>query len=246
MALLILIAFGAGLITAFTPCILPVLPILLAGGSAGGKRRPYAIIVGLVASFTVFTLAATAILRALHLRQDRLNQIAFVLLLVLAVTLVFPRVGTWLERPFYFLTRRRAGDAGGGFVLGASLGLVFVPCAGPVLAAVSSIAGRERVGTNVVFVTLAYALGAALPMLLVAHGGREAGNRLRAHGRSFRIVMGIVMAVGAVAIYEGWETSLQTKVPGYAATLQRWIEGNGYAKRELARLRGDDGAARAA
>ena len=245
MALLILIAFGAGLITAFTPCVLPVLPILLAGGSAGGKRRPYAIIAGLVASFTVFTLAATAILRALHLRQDRLNQIALVALLVLAVTLVFPRVGTWLERPFYFLTRRRAGDAGGGFVLGASLGLVFVPCAGPVLAAVTSIAGREQVGTNVVFVTLAYAIGAALPMLLVAHGGREAGNRLRAHGRTFRVAMGIVMAVGAVAIYEGWETSLQTKVPGYASALQRWIEGNGYAKKELSKLRGD-GTARAA
>src|SRR5919202_3835309 len=100
MALLIVIAFAAGLITAFTPCILPVLPILLAGGTAGGsRRRPYAIVLGIVASFTVFTLAAAAILRALHLRQDHLNQLALVLLLLLAVTLVFPQVGRWIERP---------------------------------------------------------------------------------------------------------------------------------------------------
>jgi cytochrome c biogenesis protein CcdA/thiol-disulfide isomerase/thioredoxin len=245
LLLVLLIAFAGGLITAFTPCILPVLPILLAGGAAGGRRRPYAIVAGLVASFTVFTLAATEILRALHLRGDRLNQLAFVLLLVLAVTLVFPRVGTWLERPFYFLTRRRAGAAGGGFVLGASLGLVFVPCAGPVLAVVSSLAGRQEVGFDAVLVTLAYALGTALPMLLVARGGLELGARLRAHARPFRVAMGVVMAVAAVAIYEGWETSLQTKVPGYASKLQNLVEDNGFARRELRKLRGG-GTARAA
>jgi cytochrome c biogenesis protein CcdA/thiol-disulfide isomerase/thioredoxin len=245
MALLLLIAFAAGLITAFTPCILPVLPILLAGGSAGGKRRPYAIIAGLVASFTVFTLAAASILRALDLREDRLNQLAFAMLLLLAVTLVFPRVGTWLERPFYFLTRRSGTEIGSGILLGASLGLVFVPCAGPVLAAVSSIAGREEIGTKTVFITLAYAVGAALPMLAIVHGGREITLRLRAHARPFRVAMGAVMAVAAVAIYQGWLTDLQTKVPGYAQSLQDWIEGNDYAKRELAKLRGD-GVARAA
>src|SRR5919202_1980001 len=179
MALLLGVGFLAGVLTAISPCVLPVLPILLAGGTAGGRRRPYAIVLGIVASFTVFTLAAASILSALHLRQDRLNQIALVLLLVLAVTLVFPRVATWLERPFYFLTRRRAGETGSGFVLGASLGLVFVPCAGPVLAAVSSIAGRERVGTNAVFVTFAYAVGAAraaAPELASAHGLPDYGK----------------------------------------------------------------------
>src|SRR5919109_4511210 len=139
--ILLPIAFGAGLVTALTPCILPVLPIVLAGGGTGGKRRPYAIVAGLVTTFTLFTLAATAVLDAFNLGANTLTKIAVAMLLVLAVTLVVPKAGELLERPFLFLTRRRAGDLGGGFLLGASLGLVFVPCAGPVFGAVSALVG---------------------------------------------------------------------------------------------------------
>jgi cytochrome c biogenesis protein CcdA/thiol-disulfide isomerase/thioredoxin len=245
--LLLLIAFGAGLITAFSPCILPVLPIVLAGGGSGGpKRKPYAIVAGLVASFTAFTLAASSLLSALHLAQDTLNRIAIALLLVLAATLVVPQLGVWLERPFAFLSRRRGGDLGGGFLLGLTLGLVFVPCAGPVLGAVTSAAGSHRVGVHIVFVTLAYALGAAIPMLLVARGGRRITSLFRAQQQRIRVGMGVLMAVGAVAIYKGWETSLQTRFGDYTTQVQSWIEGNGYAKRQLAKLRGAGGTALAA
>ena len=247
MLLLLLIAFGAGLITAFSPCILPVLPIVLAGGGSGGpKRKPYAIVAGLVASFTAFTLAASSLLSALHLAQDTLNRIAIALLLVLAATLVVPQLGLWLERPFAFLSRRRGGDLGGGFLLGVTLGLVFVPCAGPVLGAVTSAAGSHRVGVHIVFVTLAYALGAAIPMLLVARGGRRITSLFRAQQQRIRVGMGVLMAVGAVAIYKGWETSLQTRFGDYTTQVQSWIEGNGYAKRQLAKLRGAGGTALAA
>ena len=84
-------------------------------------------------SFTTFTLAASSLLSLLHLAQDTLNKVAIAMLLLVAATLVVPKAGELLERPFLFLTRRRGGDVGGGFLLGASLGLVFVPCAGPVL-----------------------------------------------------------------------------------------------------------------
>jgi cytochrome c biogenesis protein CcdA/thiol-disulfide isomerase/thioredoxin len=244
--LLLPIAFGAGLVTVLTPCILPVLPIVLASGGTGGRRRPYAIVAGLVTTFTAFTLAAASILSALHLGATTLTRIAVALLLVLAVTLVVPRAGELLERPLAFLTRRRTGDLGGGFVLGASLGLVFVPCAGPVFGAVSGLAGLHRIGVTAVLVTLAYALGAALPMLAIAHGSRRAVTRFRAHAQTIRVALGVVMAVAAVAIYEGWETSLQTNIPGYASSLQSWIEGNGAAKRELAKLRGTRGHAESA
>jgi cytochrome c biogenesis protein CcdA/thiol-disulfide isomerase/thioredoxin len=237
--LLILIGFGAGLVTAFAPCILPVLPIVLAGGASGGpERKPYAIVAGLVASFTTFTLAASSLLSLLHLAQDTLNKAAIAMLLLLAVTLVVPPVGAWLERPFLFLTRRRGGDLGGGFLLGVSLGLVFVPCAGPVLAAVASAAGSHRVGARLVFVAIAYALGAAIPLLLVAKGGRRIATMFRAHQQGVRAGMGILMALGAVAIYEGWETSLQTRLGDYTTRIQRLVEGNSYAKHELAKLRG--------
>src|ERR1043166_2886545 len=140
--LLLGIAVGAGVITAISPCVFPVLPILFA---AGGSRRPLPIIAGLVASFATFTLFATWILEQLHLPQDFLRNLAIALLFLLAATLIFPQFGFLLERPLYFLSRRQP-RGGGGFLLGASLGLVFVPCAGPVLGAISANAARVHFG----------------------------------------------------------------------------------------------------
>jgi cytochrome c biogenesis protein CcdA len=130
MLVLLGIGFAAGVITAVSPCVLPVLPILLAGGASGGGRRPLAIIAGLVASFSLFTLAAAAIPSALGLPQDLLRNVAIGLLFALAATMLWPRLGLLAERPFAFMTRRRSGDLGGGFLLGASLGLVFARAPG--------------------------------------------------------------------------------------------------------------------
>ena len=99
------IAFLAGVITAISPCVLPVLPIILAGSAAStDRRRPYAIVLGLVVSFTTFTLAGAALLSALGLPEDLLRNIAIVALLVLAASLLSQRVAWALERPFLFLT----------------------------------------------------------------------------------------------------------------------------------------------
>src|SRR5205823_13185573 len=118
--LLLGIAVGAGVITAISPCVFPVLPILFAGGGTGSRRRPVAIIAGLIASFAIFTLFATWILKQLGLPQDFLRNLAIALLFLLAATLVFPQLGLLLERPLYFLSRRRTrSDLGGGFLLGA-------------------------------------------------------------------------------------------------------------------------------
>ena len=150
MLLLLGIGFLAGVITAVSPCVLPVLPIVLAGGSAAGtRRRPYAIIGGLVLSFTVFTLSASALLSAVGLPQDTLRNVAIGLLFLVAATLLVPRLGMATEAPFARLSRRPSGDLGGGFLLGISLGLVFVPCAGPVLATVSVLAAGTWEGTGV-------------------------------------------------------------------------------------------------
>src|SRR5439155_11315110 len=108
MLVLLAIGFAAGVITAVSPCVLPVLPIVLAGGATGGGRRPFAIIAGLVASFTLFTLTASVILSSLGLPQDLLRNVAIALLFLVALTLLVPRLGVVLERPFAFMTRRRA------------------------------------------------------------------------------------------------------------------------------------------
>jgi cytochrome c biogenesis protein CcdA/thiol-disulfide isomerase/thioredoxin len=238
---LVPIAFAAGVITAFTPCILPVLPIVLAGGATGTKRRPYAIAAGLVTTFTAFLLAGAWLWALVGIDEKNQIRIGAVLLAVLAVILIVPKIGELAERPFLFLTRRRAGDLGGGFVLGASLGLVFVPCGGPVLAALTANAATDRVGGWIVAIAIAYAVGAALPMLVIARGSGHLTGSFRRHAQAIRVGGGVLMAVAAVVIYNGWAENLQTKVPGYAQWAQDLIEGNSQTEDRLAGLRDEGG-----
>jgi cytochrome c biogenesis protein CcdA/thiol-disulfide isomerase/thioredoxin len=238
LLLLLGIGFVAGVITAVSPCVLPVLPIVLAGGAAGGQRRPYAIVAGLVASFTVFTLTASALLSALGLPQDTLRDAAIALLFVVAATLLVPRFGMLIEAPLVRLSRRPSGDLGGGFVLGASLGLVFVPCAGPVLATVSVLAAEHRIGVRLVLLTLFYAAGAGLVLLLVAVGGQRVSRRLRASRAWWRPALGIVMAAAAIAIVFNLDQTLQVDLGSYTSALQRHTEESAYASHHLSDLRG--------
>src|SRR5205809_1216073 len=249
MLLLLGVAFVAGVITAISPCVLPVLPILLAGGAASANRlRPYAIVAGLVASFTTFTLAGAALLSTLGLPEDLLRDIAIAALLVLAATLVWPRLAWLLERPFLFLTRRRPSADSNGLLLGVSLGLVFVPCAGPVLAAVTALAATSQVGVRVVLVTGSYALGAALPMLAVAVGSQRltsASRVLRTHAETTRRVAGIVLGATALAIALGADQRFTTAIPGYTQAFQNRIERSSVAERALSDLSDNGGPLRA-
>src|ERR1043166_3013824 len=106
MVVLIGIAFLAGVITAISPCVLPVLPIVLAGGASGGRRRPYAIVAGLLVTFVVSILFATYVLDQLGLPQDLLRNISIALLFVVAGTLIFPQVGQLVERALARFSRR--------------------------------------------------------------------------------------------------------------------------------------------
>ena len=231
MALLLAIGFLAGVITAISPCVLPVLPILLAGGASGGSRRPFAIVAGLVASFVTFTLLAAWLLDLLGLPRDLLRNLAIALLFVVAATLLVPRLAALLERPFAALTRRRFGDSGGGFVLGISLGLVFVPCAGPVLAYITVAAASREVDAKAVFLTIAYAAGAAVPMLAVALGGQRAARRFRAP--ALRPILGVVVAAAALAIVFNLDVRAQTALGDYTIWLQEPVERTDFVAREL-------------
>jgi cytochrome c biogenesis protein CcdA/thiol-disulfide isomerase/thioredoxin len=242
MIVLLGIGLLAGLVTAISPCVLPVLPILLAGGASG--RKPVRIVAGLVLSFVVFTLFASWVLDKLGLPQDLLRNLAIGLLFVVAATLLVPQLGTLLERPFARLTRFRSG--GGGFLLGVSLGLVFVPCAGPVLAAITVVAASNHVGWRALALTTAYAIGAAIPMLLIALGGRGIAARVRAYGAQLRIASGLVIALVALGIALNADSRFQTALPGYTQVLQKHLESSKTAQHELAKLRGGKQAAQSA
>ena len=237
MLLLVGVAFVAGIVTAISPCVLPVLPIVLAGGATGGRRRPYAIVAGLVASFTAFTLAATALLSALGLPDDLLRNIAIGVVLLVGVSLLLPPVGRLVERPFQALGRHQPGDAGGGFLLGASLGLLFTPCAGPVIAAVAVLAATSRFSVESVLVTLSYALGAGVVLLLFALAAQIGMNLqgLRRRAPQLRPALGALIAGAAVLMIFGLDLKLATYVPGYTRSLQR-VERAAAAQREIDRL----------
>ncbi|HEX6490781.1 MAG TPA: redoxin domain-containing protein [Gaiellaceae bacterium] len=237
MVLLLGIALLAGVITAVSPCVLPVLPIIFAGGASGGRRRPLAIVAGIVVAFTASLLVLTWVLRRLHLPQDLLRDLAIALLFVVAAMLAFPRFAVLLERPLSRLGRRPGGDLGGGFLLGLSLGLVFVPCGGVIqgyIAAQSASVGS--LGAKTVSITVAYALGAAVPMLAIAYGGRAAASGLRAfraHAGSVRTALGVVVAACAFLIVFHVDRTLQTRIGDYTKVLQRHTESTCAAKKRL-------------
>jgi cytochrome c biogenesis protein CcdA/thiol-disulfide isomerase/thioredoxin len=243
MLTLLLVGFIGGLITGLSPCILPVLPVIVAGGATStDRRRPYFIIAGLVATFSVVTLVSGSILSFLHLPQDLLRNVGIAMLLILALGLLVPAVGEWLEKPFARLGGSRQATSGSGFVLGASLGLLFVPCAGPVLAAISVVAATHRVGLTSIFLTLAYAIGTAIPLLIfaiVAQRTATGWKTLRSHTPMVRRVAGVILALTALAIAFNVTRPLQTAVPGYASAIENHIEGSPGAKKQLQQLSGE-------
>ena len=197
-----------------------------------------------MASFSVFTLVGGSLLSLLHLPQDFLRDLGIGLLFALALGLMVPPLGGLIERPFARLgARGTAGGSGNGFVLGASLALVFVPCAGPVLATISAVAADHRIGVTSVLLTLAYALGVAVPLLvlaLVARRTTTGWKALRTHMPAVRRVAGVVVGLTALAIVLNLTTSL-TAVPGYASALEDHIESTPSVAGQLRTLQGEHG-----
>jgi cytochrome c biogenesis protein CcdA/thiol-disulfide isomerase/thioredoxin len=246
---LLIIGFVAGLIAGISPCILPVLPVVLVAGATGTsaparRRRSLAVVAGLVVSFSVITLAGSALLSALGLPQDLLRDAGLVVLGLFGVGLLVPAVGHVLERPFLRLRGPQPRVAGSGLVLGLGLGAVFVPCAGPVLAAITVIGATHHVGFTGVLLTLAFAAGAAVPLLAVALAGDALIDRTRAlrdKAATMRIVGGVVLIAMALAIGFNLTDGLQRAVPGYTTALQGHVEGTRFAKHQLQALTGNGG-----
>ncbi len=240
---LLIVAFLGGLITGLSPCIVPVIPVVMAGGSTGtSKARPYVIIAGLVVSFSVSVLFASSLLSFLHLPQDLLFWLGVALLGLLSIGLLVPQVGELVERPFARLGASRYATEGGGFVLGLSLGLVFVPCAGPVLTAISVAAAHHRVGATSLLVTIFYAAGVTIPLLVlavVAQRATTSWSSLRGHLPTVRRVAGVVLGVTTLAIAFNWLGALQRDVPGYTTALEDHVESTGTACTQLRQLSGE-------
>jgi len=244
MISLLLVGFVAGLITGISPCILPVLPVVLVAGAMGTapssrRLRSVAVVIGLVASFSVITLLGTTVLSALGLPQDLLRDAGLVVLGLFGLGLLVPAIAEILERPFFRLHGPQPITSRRGFILGLGLGAVFVPCAGPVLAAITVIGATNHLSFTGLLLTAAFAAGAGVPLLAVALAGDAAIDRVRAlrdRAKGMRIAGGAVLIVMALAIGLNLTDGLQEAVTGYTSALQNSVEGSKTVKTQLQNL----------
>jgi len=249
MALLIVFGFLAGAGTALSPCVLPVLPIALSAGATGGRRRPLGIVVGLTASFTFATVALVYVLDALGLPNDLLRTLAIVVLLAFGATLLVPPLAARLEGRL----SRIAGSVGGiggargegfrsGLLVGASLGLVYAPCAGPVLAGVITVSASQPFTAGRLAVALAYGIGSAVVLYLLMLGGRRLTAPLSRRSGALQMAMGAVMVVVALAMLNDYDLRFQSALakdlPAFLVDPTQHLESSSAARRALADVRG--------
>lgn len=238
---LALIGLLGGLVTGISPCIIPVLPVVfLSGGAQSARRgdddadsivqpsrwRPFQVIAGLVLSFSLVTLLGSLLLSVLGLPQDVLRWAGIVVLTLIGVGLIVPQFQHILEKPFSWIPQKAVGTERNGFVLGFALGAVYVPCAGPVLAAITVAGSTGRIGLDTVVLTVSFAIGAAIPLLIFALAGRAVAERIKAFRRrqkTIRIVGGVTMLALAVGLVFNLPQVLQRLVPDYTGAIQEQI-----------------------
>jgi cytochrome c biogenesis protein CcdA len=222
----LVLALLAGVVTVAAPCTLPMLPILL-GASVGqtSKARPAMIALGFVLSFSATALLLSAVARIFDFDPDVLRNVAVVLLLGFGLLMIWPAPFEWLSVRLSGLTN--GGSAGtamsrqgniGGFVLGTTLGLVWTPCAGPVLGSILTVVATSNDIAWASTLLVVYAIGAAIPMLAIAYGGQTATTRLRSIARispKLQQGFGIVVIAFAIASYFQYDTLIVAWLTGF-------------------------------
>ncbi len=220
-----LFALLAGIVTVAAPCTLPVLPILLGAsfaqrGTAATRTRPLFIAAGFIAAFAAVTLLFSFFARVAGLSPEHLRNVAIALLATFGVLMVWPglygrisaaasalfsRVGSGHGAP------RSSEGAAGGLLVGATLGLVWTPCAGPVLGSILTLLATQKQPEWAATLLLFYAIGAAIPMLAIAYGGQYAATRVRSiapHAQRLQQAFGVLIVSFAAAMYFQVDTEL--------------------------------------
>jgi len=141
-----------------------------ADGSDSVTRRPVLIVLGLVTSFMLITVAGSALLSLLNLPQALIRWTGIVLLLTVGIGMIVPKIMEVLERPFARLAPRTTGDSAG-FGLGLVLGAAFVPCAGPVLTSIIVASSSGQITWHIIGLAISFAIGVSIPLMIVAIAG---------------------------------------------------------------------------
>jgi cytochrome c biogenesis protein CcdA len=220
-----LVALLAGTATIAAPCTLPVLPILL-GASVGqtSKARPLLIALGFVTSFSSVAIIFGAVTQILGIDQNTLRAFAVPILVCFGLLMFWPRPFEWLVAQARSVIGRLDRHANqipvgnvGGFLLGTTLGLVWTPCAGPVLGSILAIIATSQHLRWEALLLVAYTIGAAVPMLAIAYGGQFVTTRVRGVARvSHRLQQGfgLLIIVFALAMYFQYDTLITVWASG--------------------------------
>jgi len=215
------LALLAGILSTLSPCVLPLMPLILGAAVNEHRLGPVVLATGLALSFTVIGLFVALFGFAIGLDQDVFRSVAAVLLIAIGGVLMIPRLQTQLAvaaGPLANWTQSRAGGfstqgLGGQFSLGLLLGAVWSPCVGPTLGAASVLAARAEDIGAVAMTMLAFGIGAALPLLLLGMLSREALSRWRdrmlSAGKGGKAAMGALLLVAGVLILSGLDKRLE-------------------------------------
>jgi cytochrome c biogenesis protein CcdA/thiol-disulfide isomerase/thioredoxin len=250
VVLLILFAFLAGIGTALSPCVLPVLPIALSAGATGGKRRPLGIVTGLAISFTFVTVAFVYVISWLGLPDDLLRNIAIVGLIAFGIALAVPPIGdrleAWISRIVPAGAVRKGGDGfGSGLLVGFGLGAVYTPCAGPILAGVITLSASQTFTAGRLATAFAYGIGSAVALYFLMLGGRRLTRRLSKRSGRFQQGLGTVMVLVAVLMALNLDIRFQNAIaadlPGFLVNPTGELEKNDSVRDNLADVRGSQG-----
>lgn len=218
----LVLALLAGVVTVAAPCTLPMLPILL-GASVGqtGKVRPAMIALGFVMSFSMVALLLSAITRVFDFDPNHLRNAAAILLLGFGLLMIWPAPFEWLGVRIGGLGGHSAASRQGvigGFVLGTTLGLVWTPCAGPVLGSILTVIATSKDTAWASLLLVVYAIGAALPMLAIAYGGQAITTRIRSVARiapRLQQGFGVVVIGFALLSYFQYDTLIVAWLTGF-------------------------------
>jgi cytochrome c-type biogenesis protein len=216
-----LFALLAGAVTIAGPCILPLLPIILGTSTVKSHAsRPLFIILGFILSFSFFAIVLAVFGRALGIDPEAFRVSAAVIIGLFGFSMLFPKIQEAIFSKLQPLLNRVTpkanaahGELFGGFLLGASLGLVWTPCAGPVLGSILTLVAAKQNLAQAGALLFAYALGAGLPMLAIAYGGQTATSRVRSiatHSATIQRVFGLIIILVAISLLTGIDRDVQT------------------------------------
>lgn len=229
------LAFLAGILSILSPCVLPILPIVLAGAASSHRRGPLALTAGLCLSFVGIGLFLATAGHSIGLEADRLRYVAAALMMLVGIVLVVPRlqaqiavaagpIGNWADGS---LATSRANGIAGQFWIGVLLGAVWSPCVGPTLGAASLLAAQGKDLTQVALTMLVFGVGAALPLLALGWLSRETmarwRGRLLAAGSGMKSALGLFLLVAGMFVITGADKALETFLvevsPGWLTSL---------------------------